>query len=193
MWKCWTRHFIIVLCLILKTTLAGKGKDDSSTKTCRSDRDSNYYSWKWWMTSGWWKKYYGADVHFNANDRITCNIPKQSYVVFTPKHHLFATSSTTVAHSWGFGNTAVIREEDWSTGPSRFRSFFCEEMCWVQPAYYAEGRSDAIKRAKEDVERFNGENVHYNLYTCNWVRNWMYNSKYSRQSSRWASKECPLN
>lgn len=147
------------------------------------------------MTSGWWKKYYGADVDFSTGDYITCNIPGQSYGVYTPKHHLLATSSTTVAHSWGFGSTAVIREEDWTNGPSGLRDFFCEELCWVQPNEYAKGRSDAVQSAQEHVKKFEGRPVHYNILTCNcehWVRKWMYDASYSRQSSQWSSKKCSI-
>lgn len=189
---------ILLLCAYFDTGLTGKGKDSDSTNsnTCSSYSDSENYGWKWWMTSGWWKKYYKAsDLHFNAGDLITCNIPDQNYIVYTPKHHLLATSSRTVAHSWGFDNTALIREEDWTTGPSGLRDFFCNEICWVQPKDYAKGLWNGIQRARNDVEKFKGETVYYDLLTCNcehWVRKWMYDSKYSRQSSRWSSKDCPM-
>lgn len=188
--------FIILLCN--GNGLAGKGgsKDSGSSSECSSYSNSNNYQWRWWMTSGWWKKYYtGSDLHFNSGDHITCNIPGQSYVVFTPKHHLLATSSTTVAHSWGFDSHSKILEEDWTTGPSGLRDFFCNEICWVQTDEYAKGRSDAIQRARKAVDRFRGEDVHYNLLTCNcehWVNYWMYDSAWSRQSDQYADMYCNL-
>lgn len=189
-------RLMLLFLVTIGSGFAGKGESSGEhTNSCTSN-NSNNFGWKWWMTSGWWKKYYnGCDVHFSANDRITCNIPKQSYVVFTPKHHLLATSSSTVAHSWGFDDSSTILEEDWENGPSGLRDFFSGEICWVQTAYYAGGRSDAIRHAREGVKKFDGRRTYYDLMTCNcehWVRYWMYDSTYSRQSSRSAASECQL-
>lgn len=168
----------------------------SSSKQCTHYSDSSNWAWKLWIPSGWWKKYSkGSDVHFNAGDLIDCNIPDSTYYVFTPKHHLLATSSTTVAHSWGSGDTSFILEEDWTDGRNGLRSFFCDEICWVKPKYYVDGKSDAIERARNDVERFKGKSTYYDLFTCNcehWVQYWVYGVALSQQSGLPTGYKCKI-
>lgn len=181
------RSFILMFLICIGAFLP-KGK------TCNSGTNSDNFVWRWWITSGWWKKYcIGSNIQFSANDHITCDIPGQDYIIFTPKHHMLATSNTTVAHSFGYDTTARVLEEDWINGPFRLSEFFGNETCWVQTP--TQGRPDAIERAKLAADKFQGVKTHYNLFTCNcehWVRFWLYNSAYSRQSFRYASEYCEL-